>query len=162
LELTFPCARQQTGVLATFDGETLMKNLHIPAVLLLTVLLAGSLTGKFIFGSVTAQQTDDERKATGPLWEYCAISDLTVLGTEGKSIGTANICYFQSAGCRNVVVRAVLEGNQFAEAKSSALAQATVRLGNEGWEMIGESTLLDVYRNDSSTQTSLLFKRRQR
>lgn len=139
-----------------------MKDLHIPVMLLLTVLLVGSLTGKFVFNSVTAQQTDDERKATGPLWEYCAISDLTAVATEGKTIGTANICYFQSSGCRNVVVRAALEGNQFAEAKSSALAQAAVRLGNEGWEMVGESTLLDVYRNDSSAQTGLFFKRRQR
>ncbi|MDQ3684181.1 MAG: hypothetical protein M3430_01080 [Acidobacteriota bacterium] len=139
-----------------------MKNLHTLTLMLATVLLVGSLTGKFIFSSVTAQQTDDERKTSGPTWEYCAISDLTVIGTEGKSIGTANICYFQSSGCRNVVVRAVLEGNQFTEAKSSALAQAAVRLGNEGWEMVGESTLLDVYRNDSSAQTSLFFKRRQR
>ncbi|HVF27073.1 MAG TPA: hypothetical protein VM943_02455 [Pyrinomonadaceae bacterium] len=139
-----------------------MKNLSLLTLLLATVLLVGALTGKFVFNSVNAQQPDDERKATGPLWEYCAISDLTVIATEGKSIGTANICYFQSAGCRNVVVRAVLDGNQLAEAKSSALAQAAVRLGNEGWEMVGESTLLDVYRNDSSTQTSLFFKRRQR
>ena len=136
-----------------------MKNLHIPAVLLLTVLLAGSLTGKFIFGSVTAQQTDDERKATVPLWEYCAISDLAVVGTEGKSVGTANICYFGSAGCRSVVVRVALEGNQFPEAKSAALAQAATRLGSEGWEMVGESTLLDVNRNDASAQVGLLFKR---
>ena len=90
-----------------------------------------------------------------------AISDLTVIATE-EVHRHVHICYFQSAGCRNVVVRAVLEGNQLAEAKSSALAQASVRLGNEGWEMVGESTLLDVYRNDSSMPTSLFFKRRQR
>jgi hypothetical protein len=137
-----------------------MKKTQILALtlMLITGLLVGLMLGSLGSESVKAQQAE---KSAGEKWEYCAITDVPAFGQGGKSIGSANICYFQGSGCRKEVVEASLDGNDFAEGKRAALAKAAAKLGAEGWEMLGEATQFGFYQ-DNVDPKALYFRRRQR
>ena len=137
-----------------------MKKIQILALtpVLVIGLLGGLALNSLSSGTVKAQQTE---RSVGERWEYCAITEVPAVGQGGKVTGSAKICYFQSSGCRKEAVEAVVEGNDFAEAKRAAVAKAAAKLGAEGWEMIGEATQFGFYQ-DNVDPKALYFRHRQR
>ncbi|HYW74986.1 MAG TPA: hypothetical protein VE961_28425, partial [Pyrinomonadaceae bacterium] len=129
-----------------------------------TVVLLVNLLGQ----SVSAQQVSQRQK-----WEYCAITSFSSGNLaslqNGKAIGVASICYFQSGGCRMEEVRFELDpaefkkslsprdaetygalGNVLEKATEGALARAIAKLGDDGWEIAGESVF--AYGAERNTQ----------
>jgi len=125
-------------------------------LLLVTGLLAGLMVSSL--GSASAVKAQQGEKSAGAKWEYCAITDVSVVGQGGSVIGSANICYFQWSGCRKEVIEASVEGSDFAEGKRIALAKGVAKLGTEGWEMLGEATQFGLYQDNKA----LYFRRRQK
>lgn len=118
---------------------------------LITGLLASSLLARFVLESAKAQSLRTQDR-----WEYCAITGLSAVGQGtivSSTIASANICYFES-GCRKEVINASIESSDFEEAKNIVLGRAVTRLGQQGWEMVGEATLSD--------RRVLYFRRHQR
>jgi hypothetical protein len=135
-----------------------MKKLHLFTliVVLIAGVLAGSLLGRYVPESAKAQSGSPREK-----WEYCAITGLTVVGQGtllSSSIASAKICYFES-GCRNETIDVSVEGSDFEEAKNVALGRAVTRLGQQGWEMVGEATF---GFNKNGDRKVLYFRRHQR
>ena len=103
-------------------------------------LLAGSLLNRSILESAEAQSVSTPNR-----WEYCAITGITAAAQftiVPSTLATANICYFES-GCRKEVITANVESGDFEEARNVVLGRAVTRLGQNGWEMVGEATLSD-------------------
>ncbi len=111
--------------------------------------------------------------------EYCAIvgahSDGFGIKKE-KYKGVATICYFRSSGCRREEVSFELvyadflkegaDANQFyntyaarMRAEESALSKAITKLGDDGWEMVGENRIDFSSAVDTNTR-AIYFKRR--
>ncbi|PYS91692.1 MAG: hypothetical protein DMF64_11450 [Acidobacteria bacterium] len=135
-------------------------NILALALALAIGLLAGLMLNSFTAGAVHAQQSD---RRAGERWEYCAITDVSSIGQEGKTIGSAKICYFQASGCRKEAVETTVEGNaNFAEATKAALARATAKLGAEGWEMLGDATQFAFQTGDIVDPKALYFRRQQK
>jgi hypothetical protein len=119
-------------------------------------LLAGSLITRSILESAKAQSISTQDR-----WEYCAITGLTAVG-QGKLvssiIASAKICYFES-GCRKEAIDVSVEGSDFEEAKNVVLGRAVTKLGQAGWELVGEAT---VGLNKEGDRKVLYFRRHQR
>jgi hypothetical protein len=108
---------------------------------LLTLLLAGS----FLYGRVFNQTvrvanaeatvTDNATKArVETKWEYCAVSKA---GYTGSSRGGAYwVSYFKEGGVEIVEIE-----EKVSEQQGASIARAIARLGEEGWEMVGQSDL---------------------
>jgi hypothetical protein len=112
-------------------------------------------------------------------WEYCAVtnSGFTRFASAGDTVSTgfATICYFQSTGCRKEEVKFDLDLSEFrkslnagdspayilsaapAKAAEGALEKAITRLGDDGWEMVGQAPL--SFGNESTP--AIYFKRRK-
>ena len=105
-----------------------------------------------------------------------------------KYTGVATICYFRSSGCRreevtfslsyadslklksgadslkdpNSKVAAALRANAAStRATESALSKAITKLGDDGWEMVGE-TRIDFWSGTEVNNRAIYFKRRTR
>lgn len=137
----------------------------IAAVLSLVALLGQA---------VSAQQVSRRQR-----WEYCAIinSSFTNLFSprDATAIGVASICYFQSTGCRMEEVKFDLDLAQLRKTlgpnqnegylsyaarekvTQGALSRAITKLGDDGWEMIGQS----VKFGDEPNPRAIYFKRRK-
>ncbi len=122
---------------------------------LLTVALslAAGLAGHALYGSLAAAPA--ARAAAEPQregqWEYCAL----VKSQAPSPRLVFWIAYFRGEGVRTEPVEAALSGN--------SQAKAIAKLGEEGWEMVGEGPL-DVRpdpRPGASAATALFFKRRK-
>ena len=117
-------------------------------------------------------------------WEYCAITNAYELSPTGQSkekyIGLASICYFRTSGCRREEVRFELiyadflkevgrnaneNANRYfasVRAAESALSKAVAKLGDDGWEMVGDSLISFVNEAETNTRyKALYFKRRK-
>lgn len=125
---------------------------------LLTVVLslAAGLAGHALYGSLAAPPT--ARAAAEPRrdsqWEYCAV-------VRSQAIPTPRIffwiTYFKDDGVKTETVEAALGGNSY--------AKAIAKLGEDGWEMVGEGPL-DIRPDPrpgatGSAPTALYFKRRK-
>ena len=123
---------------------------------LLTVALslAAGLAGHALYGSLAAPPA--ARAAAQPRresqWEYCAV-------VKPQGIATPRIifwiAYFRGEGVRTESVESTLSGN--------SQAKAIAKLGEEGWEMVGEGPL-EVRpdpRPGANAPTALFFKRRK-
>jgi hypothetical protein len=137
--------------------------------------------GLLLFGMSLPPQSSAQKstksKITG--WEYCAI-----LGTQSDGFGVrkekytsvATICYFRSSGCRREEVTFELiyatflkqgaDPNQYVNtsaarmrAEESALSKAITKLGDDGWEMVGENRI-DFSSGVESNNRAIYFKRR--
>jgi len=135
-----------------------------------TVVLLVTLLGQ----AVSAQQVSRRQR-----WEYCAIinSSFTNFLSPGDAtaIGVASICYFQNTGCRMEQVKFDLNLAQFRKTlgpnenesyvsyaarekvTQGALSRAITKLGDDGWEMIGQS----VKFADETNPRAIYFKRRK-
>lgn len=119
-------------------------------VALLVVLAAPSTP----LSLTTQAQQVKERTAEWPKWEYAVITDVMEIGrgdaaSNIKFMGVAELCYYQESGCQKLKI----EG----ENKVAALAKAVAKLGDDGWEMVGESPF-QLYSGDHG---ALMFKRRK-
>ena len=92
---------------------------------------------------------DDERESLK--WEYCAVTKAQFVGSIRG--GQYWISYFRKG---NVQVETVE-----ASVQESAVAKAVSKLGEEGWEMVGEGPLEIRQGGPSGTPTALYFKRRK-
>ncbi len=123
------------------------------------------------------------RKSNATRWEYCAIlyaQRKFPQANKEKFVATATICYFRTSGCRKEEVTYELtysdylkEGEPivkqgesynrsygaFHTAVESALSKAIAKLGNDGWEMIGDNRF-DFSNAADANNSALYFKRR--
>ena len=122
---------------------------------LLTVALslAAGVAGHALYAAFAAPPA--ARAAAEPQrelqWEYCAL----VKSQSPSPRLVFWIAYFKGEGVRTESVEATLSGN--------SQAKAIAKLGEDGWEMIGEgplSTNPDP-RPGAPTPTALFFKRRK-
>lgn len=133
-----------------------MKPKHY--LLLLVLLLLAAFAGRSLPGASLAPPTaeaqergrdDDDRE--GLKWEYCAVTKAQFVGSIRG--GQYWISYFRKG---NVQVETVE-----ASVHESAVAKAVSKLGEEGWEMVGEGPLEVRQGGPSGTPTALYFKRRK-
>jgi hypothetical protein len=132
-----------------------MKPNHYLLVIVLA-LLAG-FTGHSWAGGGLAPTTAEARTGAreepdGPRWEYCMVTRAQFINSIRG--GSYWIGYFRRG---NVQVETVEAG-----VSENGLSKAIFKLGEDGWEMVGEGPL-DVRQTapGSSTTTVLYFKRRR-
>ena len=133
------------------------------------ILLAGFFA--FSFYSPSAAQKKNQNQ-----WEYAVITYTTVpFSSENQPFitGVANVCFLQQNGCRNEEIKAELVYAKFLQdfrlenifssknlgnnrARELAFTKAVARLGSEGWEMMGEpSVIFDNYILDPQGNYSI-------
>ncbi len=108
------------------------RNLLLLALVICAALTVGVLAHKLSVATVTQAQRPEAAKATPRTrWEYCS---LTRSGALGAPRGTYWISYFNEAGVQISVV-------EESATESHGPAKAIARLGDEGWEMVGQGPL---------------------
>ena len=98
-----------------------------------------------------AQERGRDEERDELKWEYCAVTKAQFVGSIRG--GQYWISYFRRG---NVQVETVE-----ASVQESALAKAVSKLGEEGWEMVGEGPLEVRQGGPGGTPTALYFKRRK-
>jgi hypothetical protein len=114
-------------------------------------------------------------------WEYCAVTNAYIVVTgesAEKYVGRASICYFQLSGCRREEIRFELIYAEFLKeaganpnprynrysagvrAAESALSKAIAQLGEDGWEMIGETPIDFVNNAESNMRNKAIYFKR--
>ena len=83
-------------------------------------------------------------------WEYCAVVKAQYVGSPQGGIYW--IAYFKGEGVRTEDVKVGPTGNAF--------AKAVAKLGEDGWDMVGEGPL-EVRPGPGGTPTAVFFKRRK-
>jgi hypothetical protein len=135
-----------------------MKPKHYLALFVLLVLAVfagrsfgpGASLAPLVAEAQERGRDDDEREALK--WEYCAVTKAQYVGSIRG--GQYWISYFRKG---NVQVETVE-----ASVQESAVAKAVSKLGEEGWEMVGEGPL-EIRQGGppGGTPTALYFKRRK-
>ena len=135
----------------------------LTAVLALVAgLIGGVMLNKFQLMQPVQAQAVEENQTSMRKWEHCSVSPInSVSQSSGKLTGAAIISYVSGNGYRTEKVEASVDGGVSAMnlATNNALAKAVSKLGDEGWEMVGEGTLLP---ESSSGQKVLYFRRSKR
>lgn len=138
------------------------------------VVLFVALVAVWLAPRVTAQS--EARKPQK--WEYCATYGGASVEKEGRILGTAFVSYLRVSGVETEKVafeldlaeykkglsetdkardeRIVLDSAK-SDARTGSLAKAIAKLGDEGWEMIGESTF--VKHPVGTALNAIYFKR---
>ena len=122
--------------------------LSVAALALCAGLVGGVVAGRLAGAwPVTAEAAQDV-KAKAQRWEYCSVAQISSTTFDaGKVTGSAMIFYPRAGGYQTERVDATttqgLGGRtqSWEEVQDSALAKAVARLGDEGWELVGEGTL---------------------
>lgn len=125
-----------------------MNGKHL--TLTLALALAVGATAHVLYGSLLAPQTVQARAldSSDSSWEYCAV----LKAQYPASVRLVYwIAYFRDDGVRTENVEAELGGNAF--------AKAVTKLGQNGWEMVGEGPLEIRPGAPSGTTTAVFFKR---
>jgi hypothetical protein len=95
-------------------------------------LVGGVISGRMAAVASTQAQRADRARAIGSgKWEYCSISKAVVGPSRG---GLYWISYFRDGGIQ------VVEVEELATEKGGP-AKAIAKLGEEGWEMVGQGPL---------------------
>src|SRR5438034_11542005 len=106
-----------------------------PRILTLALVLAAGVAGGAITGrmnyTVPTQAQRVDRTRGHDRWEYCSLSKALVGESRG---GLYWISYFRTTGVQLVEVEEMAT-------ESSGPAKAIAKLGEEGWEMVGEGPL---------------------
>ena len=123
-------------------------------VLTIALALAAGFAGHAFAGRLFAA-AGTEAHAGAPRyedgnWEYCAVTKANFPGS--VRAGQYWINYFRGPKVETVTVAAGIS--------ESGLAKAVSRLGEEGWEMVGEGSI-DTGPNRADTISALYFKRRR-
>lgn len=127
-----------------------------PRLFVLTLALAGAagflghaLAGR-LSGAAGVEAHASAQRDVGERWEYCAVTRAQFAGSVRG--GQYWISYFRGANVRVETVEAGVTEN--------GLAKAVSRLGEEGWEMVGEGTL-DMGPGRGTPPPALYFKRQR-
>ncbi|HEX8138377.1 MAG TPA: hypothetical protein VF544_12365 [Pyrinomonadaceae bacterium] len=100
--------------------------------LMLVLVLAGGLVGGNISGRMAAPPlTAQAQRRPSSRWEYCTVSKAVTSPNRG---GLYWITYFREGGIQQVEVE-----EQATE--RGGPAKAIAKLGEEGWEMVGQGPL---------------------
>lgn len=122
------------------------------ASLLMVVALGGFLYAGALDSAAGKGDESSEAGAAPAVerWEYCAVSKAGyAVSNRG---GTYWISYFRDAGVEILEVE-----ERASEQQGAAVVKAIARLGNEGWEMVGQAELpVKTGRLDA-----IYFKRRK-
>ena len=129
-----------------------MKRRHF--LLTVALSLAAGCAGHALSGGLLSPRPAEARAPRASEWEYCAVVKAQ-MGDPRRQIYW--IGYFKGDGVNTVPVEAGLSGNSF--------AKAVAKLGDEGWEMVGEGPLevAPTVRPGptTGTPTAIFFKRRK-
>jgi hypothetical protein len=117
-----------------------MRKLRFGALLLvLSGIIVGLFAGMRFVGrgywSARAEQDDltlrraQPRTMAGTQWEYCAITGAAV--SPALPRGSYTLTYFKSGGVIPIPI-------EEAATERGALAKAIAKLGEDGWELVGE------------------------
>ena len=120
--------------------------------LTLALALAVGATAHALYGSLLAPRAVQAR-AFDSGWEYCAVTKAQYPGSVRLVYW---IAYFRGEGVRIENVEAEVGGNAF--------AKAVAKLGQDGWEMVGEGPLEirpEARPNPLNTPNAVFFKRRK-
>ncbi|HYH84685.1 MAG TPA: hypothetical protein VEX60_04330, partial [Pyrinomonadaceae bacterium] len=123
--------------------------------LTIVIALVAGLAGQLIYGGLVSPRTaearagDDESRLQ---WEYCAVTKAQFAATSRGGIYW--IAYFKSNG--NVDVATIETGPT-----GNAFSRAVARLGEDGWDMVGEGPLEIRPGQPGGTPTAIFFKRRK-
>ncbi len=129
-----------------------MKRRHY--LLTVALSLSAGLAGHALSAGLLTPRPAEARAPRASEWEYCAVVKAQI-GDQRRIIYWIN--YFRGEGVRNEPVEAGLGGNSF--------AKAVAKLGDDGWEMVGEGPLevAPVVRPGPTVgvPTAIFFKRRK-
>jgi hypothetical protein len=129
-----------------------MKRRHY--LLTAALSLAAGFAGHALSDGLWTPRPVEARAPRASEWEYCAVVKAQ-MGDPRRQIYW--IGYFKGDGVNTVPVEAGLSGNSF--------AKAVAKLGDEGWEMVGEGPLevAPTVRPGptTGTPTAIFFKRRK-
>ena len=122
---------------------------------LLTIVLAlvAGFAGQLIYGGLVSPRSAEARGRDSDLqWEYCAVTKAQFAGSPRG--GAYWISYFRVGGSVDTeTVETSITGNAF--------AKAVAKLGEQGWDMVGEGPLEIRPGQPGGTPTAIFFKRRK-
>ena len=128
----------------------MMNRKHL--LLTLTLALVVGALGHALYGSLVSPQTVQARASepSDSSWEYCAVVKAQFPGSVRLIYW---IAYFKGDGVRTENVEAEPNGNAF--------AKAVAKLGQDGWEMVGEGPLEIRPGATGGAPTAMYFKRQK-
>ena len=126
-------------------------------LLTLVLALAAGFAGHALYAALVSPQVAQARAASADSgdapWEYCAVLKAQYPGSVRLVYW---IAYFKGDGVRTEDVEAGPGGNAF--------GKAVAKLGQDGWEMVGEGPLEvrpEVRPNALTLPNAVFFKRRK-
>ena len=120
---------------------------YVLLIVLIAGIAGGSLSNRLLIPRpAQAQSTEESKPVAGQKWEYCAVTKAAYAGT-GRA-GLYWISYFRDAGVQVVEV-------EDAATERNGPTKSIAKLGEEGWEMVGQGQL-DIRQRGL---TALYFKR---
>lgn len=126
-----------------------MSGKHLLPTIVLA--LAAGVAGHALSGAPSPHAASQRPGDVSDLqWEYCAVVKAQYVGSPQGGIYW--IAYFKGEGVRTEDVKAGPTGNAFAKAVS--------KLGEDGWDMVGEGPL-EIRPGPGGTPTAVFFKRRK-
>lgn len=137
-----------------------MKNkLYIPTtVFVLIVIVWGSSYGTTSEAQDLNAPVSTHTSSAPKRWEHCSLSLVNGFVRDGKKVtGAATINYVRDTGYHAERVEATVEDQSGTEkAEETVMSKAVSKLGNEGWELVGEGTMLKTQNGGAKV---LYFKR---
>jgi hypothetical protein len=124
-----------------------MSGKHLLPTIVLA--LAAGVAGHALRGAPSSSAAAQRPDVSDLQWEYCAVVKAQYLGSPQGGIYW--IAYFKGEGVRTEDVKVGPTGNAF--------AKAVAKLGEEGWDMVGEGPL-EIRPGPGGTPTAVFFKRR--
>jgi hypothetical protein len=124
-----------------------MSGKHLLPTIVLA--LAAGVAGHALRGAPSPTAAAQRPDVSDLQWEYCAVVKAQYLGSPQGGIYW--IAYFKGEGVRTEDVKVGPTGNAF--------AKAVAKLGEEGWDMVGEGPL-EIRPGPGGTPTAVFFKRR--
>jgi hypothetical protein len=122
------------------EDVSLKRRLAMKKAVYASLLVVVALGGFLYAGALNraAGKSDESNEAGAGAaverWEYCAVSKAGY--TASNRGGTYWISYFRDTGVDIVEVE-----ERASEQQGAAVVKAIARLGNEGWEMVGQAEL---------------------
>lgn len=125
-----------------------MSGKHLLPTIVLA--LAAGVAGHALRGEPSSRAAAQRPDVSDLQWEYCAVVKAQYIGSPQGGIYW--IAYFKGEGVRTEDVKAGPTGNAF--------AKAVAKLGEDGWDMVGEGPL-EIRLGPGGTPTAVFFKRRK-
>jgi hypothetical protein len=123
-------------------------------LLVIALSLSAGFAGHALHGALLTPpvQARTTGAASDVQWEYCAVIKAQYAGASPRVVYWIN--YFKGDSVRTEPVEAGLAGNSFAKAVS--------KLGEDGWDMVGEGPLeANIPIRPGSGPNAIFFKRRK-